>query len=352
MHASLQNDLDAKSGTVLFGGIDSQKYIGNLATMPILSDVEGKPDNVTSYMVHLQGLDVDGAKLNSLDANAVLDSGSTISLIPDSQAQDIFRQFGVRTIKEFPAPLVDCAFRGDRGKGTKFSFKFDGKTIRVPMDEMVINAIPAELQTPLKRSKYASQFSGWDKICVFGIGSTYDYGVRSNKFVLLGDTFLRSAYVAYDMANLQIGIAQANINTDKSNVVEVKKDAKELPSVAGVEGKSPSRCAPSKVADVPPREKLRRQPRFPSGLHRCRHIASGNCRHCFHSVECFLIWIRLNDCIEHGGLHLMKRRIIVEIHAPLSGLRSCLERERDGHKLPHLIHVQTKAHWRTHSMRI
>ncbi|POR34184.1 Putative aspartic-type endopeptidase opsB [Tolypocladium paradoxum] len=239
MHALLQNDLDAKSGTILFGGVDSQKYYGNLTTLPLLSDTQlsdtqPKSNNITSYTVHLEGLDVDGVKLSNLDAAAILDSGSTLTLLPSSQARDISNYFGVKTIKEIPTPLIDCAYRESKGKGVTLKFKFNGKTIKVPVSEMAINAFPDDIQTVLKNSMYASRFSDWKNVCIFGIASAYDYGIKSDKFVLLGDTFLRSAYVAYDMANLQLGIAQANANTDKSNVIEIKKDAKDLPKAAGV----------------------------------------------------------------------------------------------------------------------
>lgn len=252
----LQNDLDAKSGTILFGGIDSEKFFGNLTTLPLLPDAQSRTNSITSYTVHLEGLDVDGVKLSSLDAGAVLDSGSTLTLLPDSQARDLFAHFGVKTITEFPSPLIDCAYRGSKGKGTTFKFKFNGKTIKVPVDEMAIDVFPDNIQKALKNSRYASQFSGWENVCLFGVGSAYSFGVKSDKFALLGDTFLRSAYVVYDMANLQLGIAQANTNTDKSNVIEIKKNAKDLPNAGGVAGKPlpPFMICASYVANVRRRE--------------------------------------------------------------------------------------------------
>jgi hypothetical protein len=38
---------------------------------------------------------------------------------------------------------------------------------------------------------------------------------------VLGDTFLRSAYVVYDLQNNQISIAQTDFNATSSNVVEI-----------------------------------------------------------------------------------------------------------------------------------
>ncbi|XP_044721448.1 eukaryotic aspartyl protease domain-containing protein [Hirsutella rhossiliensis] len=213
------DDLDAKSGTILFGGIDSQKYHGKLATLPLISDIQTGSRNGTSYTVRLRGFEVDGIDLDNLDAAAILDSGSTISLLPDYQVQDIYRHFGVRSVQGIPIPLVDCAYRSAKGKGIAFNFKFDGANIRVPVAEMIRHL-----------------FGDWERVCIFGVGSAYDYGISSDRFALLGDTFLRSAYVVYDMANRQLGIAQANTKADKSNIVEIRKGDTQLPDIAGVPG--------------------------------------------------------------------------------------------------------------------
>lgn len=243
-----QDDLDAKSGTILFGGIDSQKYHGKLATLPFVSGAQTRSgNNSTAYTVRLRGLDVDGIDADDLDAAAVLDSGSTISLLPDRQVQNVYRHFGVRSIEGVPTPLVDCAYRGAKGKGVAFSFRFEGASIQVPVREMVINGFPEDIQRALLGSQLRRFFDNWDGVCIFGVGSASDYGVKSDRFALLGDTFLRSAYVVYDMANRQLGIAQANTKADKSNIVEIRKGATQLPDVAGVPG---TREPPSSRATV------------------------------------------------------------------------------------------------------
>lgn len=79
--------------------------------------------------------------------------------------------------------------------------------------------------------------------CLFGIQSSALVGLPSEPaLALLGDTFLRSAYVVYDMPNLQLGIAQANPNATESNIVELEAGATDLPAIQGV-GKYHSQCA-------------------------------------------------------------------------------------------------------------
>jgi hypothetical protein len=63
-----------------------------------------------------------------------------------------------------------------------------------------------------------------------------DMTTRNGNYELnvLGEAFLRSAYVVYDMQNNQIGLAQAVQNATASHIVEVAAGAKSIPTVSGV----------------------------------------------------------------------------------------------------------------------
>ena len=209
--------------------------------MDIHPDELSKSDEALHFNVKLKGFhantppDADNIGLDKLDSHAVLDSGSTISLLPSGQTERIHREFGVVAIDGLLTPYVDCAWGGQKGDGYSFDFKFEGKVIRVPLSEMVIDAF-ASWQDELMRDPEARRlFGDWESICIFGIGSTADFGFEGDGFTLLGATFLRSAYVVYDLANEQIGIAQAKFDTDESDLVDIAK-ASSLPDVQGVEG--------------------------------------------------------------------------------------------------------------------
>merc|ERR1712000_31851 len=238
------NDLDTDSGNILFGGIDRQKFQGSLAILDLISDSMSQTSDITSFNVRIEGFDVvddSGDRvvdLPNLDSQAILDSGSTISLLPDDQVQELWDEFGVRAFQDVLAPFVDCAYKGEQGNGYVFEFRFDGKTIRVPIDEMIIDAY-ADVQDLFEQDPLLSQyFDGWDGVCMFGIGSTGDFGIDSDQFTLLGATFLRSAYVVYDLENQQLGLAQANLNSTDTDIVEIDD---EIPNdIEGVESQSPS----------------------------------------------------------------------------------------------------------------
>jgi hypothetical protein len=252
------NDLSTDAGNILFGGIDAKKFIGELATLPLVSDSGGQPgrDDITSFNVQIDGFDVqnpDGQRavdLQDLNSYAILDSGSTISLLPNDQVQQIWDEFGVITFDQMFAPFIDCAYAGDKGDGYVFEFRFANKTIQVPMNEMVIDAY-AEIQDQISSDPSLRRyFSDWDGACMFGIGSTGDFGIRTDQFTLLGATFLRSAYVVYDLANEQLAIAQANLDTEEEDITEV--DAGDLPSVTGVDRQSPNNTSSTTTSEATP----------------------------------------------------------------------------------------------------
>ena len=57
---------------------------------------------------------------------------------------------------------------------------------------------------------------------------------------VLGDTFLRSAYLVYDLDSNSIGIAQTVFNSTSSNVVEFAAGQSGFPVVSGVSSNSTS----------------------------------------------------------------------------------------------------------------
>ncbi|RDA89257.1 putative aspartyl protease [Ophiocordyceps camponoti-leonardi (nom. inval.)] len=236
------NDITAKSGTILFGAIDKARYYDRLVALPILNNpVLGS--HATAYTVRLRSFTAAGDRAQGQNVGAILDSGSTISLLPPSLIAGLNRRFNIINSQDFPAPLVDCARRDD--KGTTFDFEFEGVTIRVPIREMIIDAFPDDAQQAIRNADGNSLVAGWQSVCAFGIGSTANYGISTESFALLGDTFIRSAYVLYDLANRQIGIAQSKVDSSKSNIVEIAKDARQIPSDMGAENDGAATPSPA-----------------------------------------------------------------------------------------------------------
>lgn len=241
------NDYYSSTGSILFGGIDTEKFIGALDIVPILPDSE--TGNYSSFTVALTGLSFTSSNGTSYDQSlsgeggsldSVLDSGTTLTYLPDALATELFDAIGAYQYSDYSSSsaiaLVDCKLDAE------FSFRINGTTsITVPADELVIDAF-AGYQDSLPSSV------PFDETCLFGIQSLGDASDESGgdddsgsggstslfDYAILGDTFLRSAYVVYDLDNLQIGIAPANLNSTSTNIQELTAGATELPQVTGV----------------------------------------------------------------------------------------------------------------------
>ncbi|KAL7930041.1 putative aspartic endopeptidase [Trichoderma chlorosporum] len=222
------NDLQTNQGAILFGGVDTDKFHDGLATLPFqpLPPSIATTQDLVMYNVQLNGFKASAVDTASVNGSAVLDSGSTITLLPDAVAQALWKKYGVINIQGIPIPFVDCAKANSKDT---FDFQFTNKTISVPIDEMVINNL-ASVQDDINSDPTLSNlFKGWHGVCTFGISSTTGYGITSDQFILLGDTFLRSAYVVYDLQNKQLGIAQATLNSTTSNIIEFQPGSKSIP---------------------------------------------------------------------------------------------------------------------------
>ncbi|ERF75846.1 hypothetical protein EPUS_01212 [Endocarpon pusillum Z07020] len=203
------NDLDAENGNILFGGVDTNKYSGDLIALPVQND--SNSGSLTSFTVAFTSLSVvDGSGNNQLTRDsiavpAILDSGTTNTYFPDDLANAILEGVGVTTDETF-GNVVACEVGNEEAT---FVFAFGGQggpTINVPLSQFV---------TPLFTSNgNVPTFDDGSEACSFGI-----YGA-GNDPVLFGDTFLRSAYVVYDLENNQIALAQARFDVQDSNIQE------------------------------------------------------------------------------------------------------------------------------------
>ncbi|KAI0007047.1 aspartic peptidase domain-containing protein [Xylariaceae sp. FL0662B] len=220
------NDLQAETGTILFGGIDTEKFIGNLETVRIQKDRYG---NYTSFTVALSSIVTtagNGTVANYLQSAipVILDSGTTLTYLPSQIANRILDAFGaVDDTTGSGLVYVDCDYLTS-SQNLTFDFQFggsDGPLIRVPIDEIILDNVDRYLSIGVEIPGLP-----FDNACSFGIQSSADY-------YLLGDTFLRSAYVVYDLTNKEIALAQANLNSTETNVVEITEDSG-IPDASGV----------------------------------------------------------------------------------------------------------------------
>jgi hypothetical protein len=147
--------------------------------------------------------------LTTSSAPALLDSGTSLTYLPTAIVYAFVTAFGA-TVTSDGFLIIDCGFKKTQSQGF-VSFTFGGSsgvTINVPILEMIQST---------KDGQY----------CYLGVQEATDK-------IILGDVFLRSAYVVYDLTNNQIGMAQANFESTSSTLVEFKATDSGIPTLTGV----------------------------------------------------------------------------------------------------------------------
>ncbi|KAK1078854.1 hypothetical protein LTR33_006883 [Friedmanniomyces endolithicus] len=214
------NSVGETSGSILFGGIDTSKYTGEMATLDLLTDLQtGGVDqfistvtalsaSVSGKVTHMfSGGSNSDAAYNQTDSAlpVLLDTGSSAW----SMDQNVYAQY---IAPAFPyvdqQGLCSCSHQNDE---TTLTVEFGRKiNITVPIREFVIPIYNATTNQPYPYS------SAGDTACAFMITPAAATG---QGFQTLGDAILRSMYVVFDLDNGQVSLAQAALNSTASPAI-------------------------------------------------------------------------------------------------------------------------------------
>lgn len=173
---------DEEEGVLVFGGVDTSKFAGRLATLPIVPAADS-PDGVARYWVSMDNMTLTPPSgrtktYANTSMDVFLDTGSTLTLLPHDVCDQLGSDFGSSGMDSSGYYPVDCSLADLNGT---VGFGFNGVTIEVPYNEFI-------------------RKNGEDS-CVLGI-------TPSDTFTLLGDTFMRSAYAVFDLETNAIHMQQ------------------------------------------------------------------------------------------------------------------------------------------------
>ncbi|MCJ1250092.1 hypothetical protein MMC30_007318 [Trapelia coarctata] len=214
------DDLNSATGSILFGGVDTDKYIGSLATLPIVKEQGVYVEMIVAMTGITLAANNANTTITSKTYPVLLDSGSTLSYLPTSVVAKLYSALGVEFSQQYAAPFCQCSLANT---SATVDFSFGGKIIAVPMSEMVLSADGTTVQSS----------TGQTLDCIFGIFAESSSGGSGTAYTL-GDTFIRSAYIVYDLANNEISLASTNFQATKSNIMEIGKGANSVPDAQGV----------------------------------------------------------------------------------------------------------------------
>lgn len=174
-------------------------------------------------------------------ALVLLDSGTTTTQLPKSLTDQIYSYFGVRM--EFGRPFLPCN-RGTVDVSLTFGIGgANGPKITVPISAFV------------SASTNFFRFADGTEACILLI----DYAKDE---VILGDSFLRSAYVVYHLETHQIALAQANLKPGAPDITEIEDDT--IPNVATVVSAIPIPAVTTDASDATRLPSTPTEPAVPS----------------------------------------------------------------------------------------
>lgn len=181
---------NALEGSVLFGAVDHSKYTGKLERVKVVNRWELLGSKASPYLEII--LDsITGKNLAiSYQTTVTLDTGSTINNLPAIYVLRI----GKHLRGNYDGTghwMVDCKHMD---LDEKLNFDFSGVKIEVPIKDLVLD--------------------GLDGSCYLGV-------FEQNTQPILGESFLRNAYVVYDLEAFEIALAPASDGLDGSEIEEV-----------------------------------------------------------------------------------------------------------------------------------
>ncbi|KAH8878607.1 acid protease, partial [Thozetella sp. PMI_491] len=195
--------IENPTGSLIYGGIDTGKYIGELEKLPIPSPSQ-TPDGSIRYWVSLDSVSTNNALLSNGSIVAILDSGSTLTRLPPYLHHAIAQSIPTSQLLSGNSGLytVNCSMMD---VDATVDFKFGGKVIQVAYKDII--------------------YIGGYQFCLVGTVPAQD------DFYILADSFLRAAYVVFDIDQMNIHMAQAA--DCGTNIMAIGSGADAVPSVVG-----------------------------------------------------------------------------------------------------------------------
>ncbi|KAL2146353.1 hypothetical protein VTI28DRAFT_4378 [Corynascus sepedonium] len=196
---------------IIFGGVNRWKFAGRLEPVPIWPRVSKQDQRWIQYWVNVTsiGMTKPGEKgviytpRDTFAMPVLLDTGSTLSYMREDLVAQIGQQFSA-TVDEAGNYIVDCSWR-DRDGTVDFGFNRGRMVINVRYKDFVYQQYPGH--------------------CMLGVqpadaGSTH---------YVLGDTFIRGAYLVFDQQSDVVWMNQYyNCGDGVVTVGEVKGDTGDI----------------------------------------------------------------------------------------------------------------------------
>ncbi|MCJ1283512.1 hypothetical protein MMC26_002842 [Xylographa opegraphella] len=225
------NTQNSTTGSLIFGGVNKGKYSGPLNTIPI----ENNPNYTTpsGFIVTVTGIGLTLSADSRTNAKAntsiplvtkradpfLIDSGTYNIELPLAHLQPILTALGAEYEAASEYAMVPCSMTSNT---STIDFEFTSFSISIPLTELIFP------QDFLAYDNYIPTLrDGKTPACLLGMQP-------SGEDMILGDTFMRSAYMVFDLDNNEISLAQANVGAQADDIVEITSGKNSVPGATRV----------------------------------------------------------------------------------------------------------------------
>ncbi|KAF7857812.1 uncharacterized protein EAF02_011179 [Botrytis sinoallii] len=236
------NDFRSTEGSIIFGGMDTAKFTGNMTMLPILENDNGQ---ATDFVISATSLAITGGSNNkrattnialpNKQTPVLLDTGNPSIDIPLPAVEAIGNALNAN-----PGPDGSMQVTCDiANKGMNMVFGFSGTTIQVPIEMMLT---PAKNQDGTQ-----AKDNNGNNLCVVPVNPT----ANEDDLLSFGAPFFSAAYAVMDLQNKKIGLAQAKVNATESNIQEITAQNGNSPVTVRADFKSRSWNSRRRMFRVP-----------------------------------------------------------------------------------------------------
>lgn len=220
------DSLQATTGTLLFGAVDTSKFADELALLPFIKDSPGDP-GPKEFQVTLNSIDFGDSNALNVARLALLDAGTTLTILPSTTFLTLFNSLGLYNTEDGPVASQSQLDKW-KSEGSAITYTFQGKKVNVPLTQLFIADTDGEGNQRYVTLADGSQEAAYSWL----VGDAQSDEGQS----VLGDSFLRSVYVAYDLQNNQVGLGQVKYDNSAENIVAISSggipSATKAPSAA------------------------------------------------------------------------------------------------------------------------
>lgn len=251
------DSVEQSGGSICFGCIDESKFTGRLTALPLQP---GTSPRVPEFYITLSSIvltDAAGKETaitpDGFAQSALLDSGTSITGLPNNIFESMARGLGAVAVdvsdNQDGSELIYTVPCELKATNATLTYTFGGtdasaSKIVVPLSQVIGNT-----GQDFNASEFASPEGGCDMGMEGPIGGV----------AILGDTFMRSAYVVFDLANKVVAMAQAKVGSDVcvDSPDEGGARIRVIPAGVGLPGVNITAAAPGKqipaaLADAKP----------------------------------------------------------------------------------------------------